>query len=177
MITRRVMLPAMLAAALLSACQPQAPQPAGLTDQDRAAIDGIRQAYVQAIQNKDYASILALYTDDAMEMFSHEPMRQGKAAIEQALNAMPPVTAFTATAMATEGMGDLAYQVGMYSITVAADTMAAGGAAQPATSTGHYLVIVRKQADGTWKVTHAITNSDQPMQAPGMMAQPMQPPM
>jgi hypothetical protein len=56
-----------------------------------------------------------------------------------------------------QGQGDLAYDRGTYSMTVTPPGLA------PIEDHGKYLSIWRKQADGSWKITHAMFNSDPPL--------------
>lgn len=155
--TRHAVLAAVLAAAF-AACQAP-PPPAGLTEEDRAAITALRDAYAQNTLAGDWAAVAELYAEDAVYAPSQEPAKQGLAAIQEYLEGSAPASAFTISSVTTDGLGDLAFDFGSYSITLAPE------GAEPVTNTGHYLVVLRKQADGSWKLTHAVSNSDQPMPA------------
>ena len=149
---------ALLAAAavtlLVTGCYPAAP----LTDEDLAAITALGQAYNEAVLAGDAAVIAAVYTEDATEMPPHMVARQGRAAIQEAYEAMPLMTAFTLTSSETEGFGDLAYDMGTWTA-----TMEMEGMEEPLQDAGKYMVICEKQADGSWLMKAAIWNSDTPL--------------
>jgi ketosteroid isomerase-like protein len=56
--------------------------------------------------------------------------------------------------------GDLAYDQGTYTMT------GPGPDGKPITDKGKYLAVVKKQADGSWKVAEDMWNSDLPAVAP-----------
>ena len=149
---------ALLAAAavtlLVTGCYPAAP----LTDEDLAAITALGQAYNEAVLAGDAAVIAAVYTEDATEMPPHMVARQGRAAIQEASEGGPPMTAFTITSKGVEGFGDLAYDMGTWTA-----TMQMEGMEEPYQDAGKYLAICEKQPDGTWLMKAAIWNSDIPM--------------
>jgi ketosteroid isomerase-like protein len=109
---------------------------------------------------KDWKGDLALYTEDAIELPPNQAAVQGKAAIQACKEAFPPFSNFQEQSLEIEGQGDLAYDRGTYSMTVTPP-----GAA-PIEDRGKYLTILRKQADGSWKVARAMFNSDLPLPAP-----------
>ncbi|MFQ6046130.1 MAG: YybH family protein [Gemmatimonadales bacterium] len=138
------------AALLLSACG------AGQLGQfDKEAIGDVRQAFVQAVRSGDGSRIAALFTVDGVEMPPNEPIRVGRDAIAAAQ--LPTVMAFTLTGEETDGMGDLAYDRGTFQITLTME-----GMTEPISDNGKYLVLLRKQSDGSWLITHSIWNSDNP---------------
>jgi len=140
---------------LATGCYPAA---APLTDEDLAAIEGLRQGYSEALLAGDAAAVAALYTEDATELPPHTTMRQGRAAIQEAYAGMQPVTTFTIAASVTEGFGNLAYEMGTWSA-----TMEMEGMEEPYRDEGKYLTICEKQADGTWLMKVGSWNSDIPM--------------
>ena len=100
----------------------------------------------------------ALYTADAEYMPPNEEMVQGRAAIEEAIGEqMTELMNRAVEITATEhGMsGDLAYEIGTY--TQSADVMG-----EPVELAGKYLVISKRQADGSWKIQAHIWNSSLP---------------
>jgi ketosteroid isomerase-like protein len=96
-----------------------------------------------------------------MMMDNHQPVQDGKQAILQNLQAMFEQSSATIqiTAAETQVIGDWAYDRG--SFTVSITPKAAGGNAMQ--ESGNYLVILRKGADGAWKLHRVMSNSDQPM--------------
>ena len=145
-------------AVVLAACMPvQAP----LTDADRAAIDQLRETYRQAVVANDAAAIAALYTADGVEMAPNMTIAQGSAAIEERNSIPMAVTQFMLHPAETAGTGDLAYERGTFMFTGTPEGMPV-----PIDDTGKYMVVLRKQADGSWKFAAAIWNSDLPMPMP-----------
>ncbi len=134
--------------------------PGPITQADRDAIAALRTAYQQSILAGDAAAMLEVYADDVVEMPPNMPLRSGKAAAEAAASAdtNPPPSSFSLTSAETEGVGDLAYDRGSYSF-----TMSMEGMPEPMADTGKYIVLLRKQADGSWLMTTTIWNSDLPI--------------
>jgi ketosteroid isomerase-like protein len=140
---------------LLAACAAGA---GPITQADRDAIDAVRTAFRDAVQAGDVAGMLATYTDDVVEMPPNMPMRSGKAAAEAAASSEPQASEFTLIPLETEGVGDLAYDRGTFSF-----MMSVEGMPEPMTETGKYVVLLRKQPDGSWLMSALIWNSDTPL--------------
>ena len=147
--------------AALSACAPAAPPPPpDTTAEDTAAINALRDAWVAAFNAADAEALANMYTEDAIDMGSNEPSLTGRAAIRDSFVAQFGMGKGTATVTSEELQlaGDWAYDRGMFTLTM---TPAAGG--DPMTlANDRYLVILRKQADGTWKLARLINNSPTP---------------
>ena len=143
-----------------AACQPPPTEgPPGLSPEDVAAIDALRDEYTQATLAGAWADLAALYTEDAARMPPNETAVEGRAAIQAALEQEPEVvTELTITPLVTAGLGDLAYQKGTLSVTITVEE-----SLEPISDTGKYLVIVRKQPDGSWLIVEHIWNSDRPL--------------
>jgi uncharacterized protein (TIGR02246 family) len=138
-------------------CQAAGP----LSDADLAAIDDLRDAFVQARLAGDAAGIGALYAEDAVLLVPNMPAVTGRAAIQEFWEAASAATEFTATPTQTEGQGTLVAEHGAYSV-----TMPVEGMPEPITDTGKFVTIGEKQADGSWLVTVHIWNSDLPVPEP-----------
>jgi uncharacterized protein (TIGR02246 family) len=146
---------------VLGACQPAAePGPALLTDADRAAIAAETQAAIDAFNAGDWAAAAAIYTEDAIVLPPNAPLVRGRSAIEAFLAEVWTFSDFTITNTEVEGVGDLAYVVGTYSMTITPE------GAEPIHDTGKFLEIRKKQADGSWPLYADIYNSDMPASAP-----------
>jgi uncharacterized protein (TIGR02246 family) len=128
---------------------------------DPAPINDLRARFAAAYSAGDAAGVAELYTDDAVSMPDHHTAIVGKAAIQQYLQGIfAQYTAnLTITPGDTEITGDLAHEHGTFSTTV---TPKAGGNAM--TDNGNYLVVLKRQADGSWKIHHDIDNSSNPQQ-------------
>ena len=151
----RSLVPAAAALAFtIMACQPGA---GPLSDDDIAAIEGLRDAYIEATLQGDWAAVAALFVEDGVRMPPNQPMEEGRAAIQAGLEAGPSVTNFTVTSE-IEGVDGLAHDRCTFSLTLVIEE-----APEPVTDTGHCAAILRKQADGSWALTSLIWNSDQPL--------------
>jgi ketosteroid isomerase-like protein len=73
---------------------------------------------------------------------------------------VPPNRDFTLRQIDVDGRGDLAYVYGKYSWVL----MIPGQ--PPVPDSGKYIEVWRKQADGNWKITRDVFNSDVPLPAP-----------
>lgn len=145
---------AVLALAILAvvACQPAA---GPISETDRAAIGQVRESYRQAVLATDPAAIASVYTADGVEMPPNMPLVQGRDAIQRRNEPLAQVTEFQITPMETTGHGDVAFDRGSYTFTGRVE-----GMPEAIADTGKYLVIARKQPDGSWLIARAIWNSD-----------------
>jgi uncharacterized protein (TIGR02246 family) len=152
-----------------AACQP-APEPPvakkDTTAADMAAINQVRDAYVAADNAGDAAAVAALYAEDATRMPPDQPAAMGRAAIEAQLQQEYSMMTgeLSVATRETKVAGDIAYDIGTNKIKL---TPKAGGNAIEAT--GKHIVTLARQADGSWKITNLIFNTDAPMSAPPAM--------
>ncbi len=129
---------------------------APLSSADEAAIRKTSEDFVTAAMANDAEAMASLYAEDAVLMFPNEPAVVGLDAIRTRLAAdtfqtiMLPVSA-------VEGRGDLAYSRGTFTI-----RFQPGSEGDFIDDTGKWLVVLRKQADGSWLNIVDIFNSDLP---------------
>jgi uncharacterized protein (TIGR02246 family) len=165
--TRLVMTALLVSAA---ACQPapktmggeSAAAPGGLSTEDEAAIRAVDAEWARATSAGEGNAVAALYTSDATVLPPMEPPHQGEAAGKywvDVLNAFSAPAELTTTAV--EGRGDLGYAVGSYRLTL---TPKKAGAKALPTEEGKYIEILKKQADGSWKIVYDMWS---PNAAPG----------
>jgi len=152
-----------------AACQPapmpesatmagESAAPAGLSAEDEAAIRAGDAEWARAATAGDGNAIAALYTSDATLLPPGEPAFQGEAAKKywvDFINAFSAPTELTPTAV--EGRGDLAIVAGNYRITLTPKT---AGAKPLPVEEGKYLEVLKKQADGSWKIAYDIWNQN-----------------
>jgi uncharacterized protein (TIGR02246 family) len=167
----RGLLTALLTGALV-ACAPPS-QDTGTTSQaDLPAVNNVRNEFMSAFNMGDAAKVASLYAVDAVLMPTHQPMITGRDAIENFNKTFFEM--FTATVniapVETKVFGDRALDRGTYSIHL---TPKAGGS--PMMDEGKYLVLLQRQADGSWKLTHDIDNTSMPLQAASTQTTPTQP--
>jgi len=144
--------------ALLVACQ-AGPRP--LSEADKTTLRDNDQHFAQLALAKNWAMLASRFTSDGEMLPPNEPAVKGRAAIQAWMTAYPPISAFTVETPEIDGVGDFAYTRGAYTITVTLP-----GATSPVQDHGKYLAISRKQADGSWLITHDIFNSDVPLAPP-----------
>ena len=125
----------------------------------RAAIEQQNARMVDALQKGDTAAIGSLYTDDAVVMMAGQPAWNGRAEMMRNGGAMLQAVTFSDVKFQTSSVdvaGDYAIETGTLQLTLTPK----GG--KPAPDKGKYVVVWKKQADGTWKVYRDISNSDNP---------------
>jgi uncharacterized protein (TIGR02246 family) len=135
----------LLSAALVSACAstPKPPE-AGA----RRAIEAAVRRYVTASNEGDAKALADLYADDAVLLPpDHEPVR-GREAIG-AYWSQGTDEGLEVTTLAVEVDGDLGYLVGRYNLPATEE--------EPADS-GKYVMCLKRQRDGSWKLTADIWN-------------------
>lgn len=157
----------------LTGCPRQAVEPttdtAMVTEQpavtDTAAarrdIEQIRDQWVAAAERDDAAAVTAFYTDDAVVTAPDTPAAEGRQAIQDhwARN-FPISSALQVRSSETEISGDLAYDYGEFSQRI---TPPRGKAMDVQ---GRYVVVLKRQADGAWKIDKHLSFPLQPPAAP-----------
>jgi uncharacterized protein (TIGR02246 family) len=149
---RVIIVAASVALMSLIACEP--PGPAALSAGDKAAIEAADQAWQEAVRSGDWAGAAALYAENAVFMPPNEPAVEGRGNIQVWFEALPPVTAVEIKTAEIDGLGDLAFTRGTYSMTMSPEGMSS------ITDSGKYVGIFRKQADGSWLYSRDIFNSN-----------------
>jgi len=135
-------------------------QVAGLSDQDKAAIHKVADDAIRIAigPNADWGAYVNLYyAEGAKVLMPGMPVLEGREAIKAAFAAMGTIQDMKFNSLSLEGRGDLACERGTYS-----ETFIPPGMSAPIADTGKGITIWRKQADGTWKATDDIWNSDVP---------------
>jgi uncharacterized protein (TIGR02246 family) len=155
-----------------AACQPapksetttmageSAAAPAGLSTQDEAAVRAVDAEWAKAASAGDGNAVAALYAADASLLPPMEPVRRGEEAKKYWVdftNGFSGPTELTTTAV--EGRGDLAYAVGTYRMSL---TPKKAGAKPLPTEVGKYVEVLKKQADGSWKIVYDMWSADGP---------------
>jgi uncharacterized protein (TIGR02246 family) len=156
MSSRNSLLAALFTGAAISACAPAAPPPPDVAAV-KTAIEAINAKFTAATEKGDSASVVALYDANAIALPPGEPAWNGTAAIAKGFGAMLgafTVKDFTLTANDVVVGGDYAAETGTYKMTMVPKK----GAAME--DHGKYVVVWKKQADGSWKLFRDIWNTD-----------------
>jgi ketosteroid isomerase-like protein len=128
--------------------------------EDEAAIMEFNQRYLKAINDGDSATLASLTTPEHIMIAPGRPPLIGKEANDAANARAAQMFKIDEKWMPAETFisGDLAYQRG--SFTVNATPKAGGGPVRK--TSGNFLRIYKRQADGSWRMVRDMFNSDQP---------------
>ena len=119
--------------------------------------DGTKR-FVEAFNRGDAAACADFYTDDAKILPPNMEMVNGKQAIKafwESAKAMG-VRSMNLETVEVGIDGDLAYERGISTVTIQPE------GAQASTRRGKYIVILKRQTDGEWKLAVDIWNTDLP---------------
>ena len=131
------------------------------TAADTAAITVLRNKVAAAFNSRDAAALAACYTDDAIMMSPNEATATGTQAIQASYQAsfQQGAAKMTITPRETEVSGDWAFETGTTSLTITPKT------GKPVEEAGRYVVVLKKQAGGFWKIHLDAGNSAAPLPA------------
>jgi uncharacterized protein (TIGR02246 family) len=134
------------------------PQPPDTRAADEAAIRAAVIEWSKAAQAKDLNKAVSFYADDAKQFADRGPLAEGKdnirTAWEQMLALPGPGLTFATTGVEVAHAGDMAYEYGTY------DFATKDKKGKIIDEKGKYVVVWKKQADGSWKVAADIDNRD-----------------
>jgi len=131
---------------------------------DKAAVDAVRNREISALNSGVADSMVTVYAEDILMMAPNEAAVTGSAALRRWIDTTFSQVTMTGryTSSSVEVSGDLA--VDHYTGEITVTPKAAGG--KPMTETIKGLHILRRQADGSWKITQDIWNNDPPPPPP-----------
>lgn len=150
-----------VASLILAGCTAQAPPPPS-TDVNavRDEIGKLRTAWIAAAERDDAAAVAQMYAEDAVLMTAEGAVVRGRQGIQDYFaKAFLTSGGLEVTPMGFDASGDLAYESGRFS----QDVTPPDG--KPTKVSGHYVVVSKRQADGTWKLVHHITTPEAPPSA------------
>lgn len=122
----------------------------------RSDIDALNARFTEALEKGDAAAMAALYAPDARVLPPGAPAATGEG-IRQVWQGFLDmgVTGARLTTESLEELGDVAIEVGRYEIRAGTEVADAG----------KYVVVHRRQPDGSWRLGIDIWNSDRPAPA------------
>lgn len=121
----------------------------------RTAIEKANTQFSKAFEQGDSKALANMYTSDAIAFPPDSQMIEGNEAIgefwETTRNS--GVTSATPTTLDVGRDGDIAYEVGKVFLTIQSEGK------QPTKAAAKYVVVWKRQADGSWKLHRDIWNS------------------
>ena len=128
-----------------------------MVQQQQQVVGDTNKRFMEAVKASDAAAIAALYTEDATLLPPNVEPLHGRAAIEGFFKAAIEMGVREATleTVDVEYLGDVAHEVGAYTMEVAPP----GG--QVMTDKGSYVVVWKREPDG-WKLRWDIWRSNAP---------------
>lgn len=128
------------------------------TEADIEAIENMEDLFERAFNENNINMLMDLYTDDAIAMPPNAPTIYGKEAIRTWYQYIEEnIYDITYPADEVQVFGYWAFRRGTFK-----GTWKAKGGEESGVSNNKGLLLLRKQSDGSWKISHAIFNSNQP---------------
>lgn len=158
---------------LLSACsasQQSATSGTAFTPADSSAIAAGLDRLVAAGHAGNWDAWGAEYTGDPVRYPPNSPPLIGKAAADAFNHAAPKFSTFDAKLTSVVGNGDVAVATGTFSTSGAARRDSRGQATPAFRDEGSFMQTLRKQSDGSWKISRDIWNSSLPAGGSAMAA-------
>ena len=120
--------------------------------------DDIRVRMAEAFSRGDAAALGAFFAEDVRFMPPNMPMVNGRQAFQEVFQAGRDqgMRDISFELVQIEFSGDLAYEVGAYRLNMQPE----GGPA--IADVGKYVVVFKRQGDGSWMIAADIFNSDSP---------------
>jgi uncharacterized protein (TIGR02246 family) len=129
---------------------------------DIEAINKLHQREMEASRKWDVDTLTALWTDDIVMLPAGEPALVGKDANRASITRLrdesgnAQIADYILSFNEVKVIGDWAFEWGTYSGTVAPES-----GAESLRATGKVIRVLKKDADGSWKIARAMYNSDQ----------------
>jgi len=168
----RIIFLSLLSLTLLgAACQPAEIEPAATasTEADVEALSSLVRQYDAAVNSGNWDDYLAFYADDAVIMAPEQPVVIGKEAIRTWTETgfAEDDSQLSSTVEDVRVSGDWAFQRLSYQ---QSSTPKEGG--DTTTGVGKWVIIWQRQADGSWRISTEIWNTDAPAPETGAQENP-----
>ena len=146
----------MLAVPFLVSCTTAPPPDTSAADGE--AIKAVSKQWVDAFNRGDAAAIAAIYTEDAKRFPPNSPMIVGRESIQAWIQVGldAGIGNLQATMIELSINGDMAYEIGEYTLTIEPEEGEATG------DSGNYVEIW-KRVNGSWKISTDIFNISVPI--------------
>jgi uncharacterized protein (TIGR02246 family) len=120
----------------------------------RPMIEATNAKFIKAYQSGDMAGLAALYTEKGLLMPPGGPFVEGRKGIQEFWTGTKAagVEVVKLNTIDVEEGGDLAYEIGT------ADLMIKAEGKEPQKAAGKYIVVWKRQKDGTWQLHRDIWN-------------------
>ena len=127
-------------------------------DLDREAIEAVVGQLLKALNSGDAAAAAVRWGKEGTFLAPNQPMVMGRENIQASLQGMIDMglTELKAKTVKLEVMGDIAYRIGKYDLTIQPE---GGDSIQ---DNGKFVQVFKRE-DYTWKVVVGIFNTDMPM--------------
>ena len=126
-----------------------------LSAADVAKVRAVSEAYAAAWLRNDPQAVLKIFSDDAVLIPQGGRPVEGIEAIKNfwwpAGGPLTTIKSFSVTTDEVGGEGEVAYVRGTYQFSFSYEDK---GKTTELTNTGNYMMILRRQPDGSWRVTH-----------------------
>lgn len=123
-------------------------------DAAKDAIVKIRSDWQAAANRDDSSAVAAFYADDAIFVGTEAPLADGRSAIQSSFAKSFSVSNIESIdSKELTVSGDVAYDYGTFRQVVTMPNQ------RPQTINGHYLVTLKRQGDGTWKITRHVSTT------------------
>jgi ketosteroid isomerase-like protein len=125
----------------------------------RASIDSLNARISDALERGDTTTLAEIYTDDAVIMMSNMEAARGRDGAKKVWSTMLSQGTLKDVSMKTDDIvvgGDLVVETGKYELTVQPKT------GKEMKDKGKYVVVWKRQPDGSLKIFRDIGNSDLP---------------
>jgi len=139
-----------------TACNQSSQTSKGLSNQDRAALQQIADEDSTIVMSRNWDVLVTQYSQNAVRMPPNMPTVEGRQAIRKFLDQYPPITNFSFHLVDLQGDSEFAYMRATYNITFTLPDSSS------ATDRGKILVVLGKEADGSWLRVADAWNSDIP---------------
>ena len=131
------------------------------TEMDREAINAIIGELLESINSGDAKAAAGHWAEDGAFLAPNQPMVMGQENIQPSLQGMIDMglKELKAETVKLEIMGDMAYRIGKYELTIQPE------GAEAMVDHGKFVQVFKREQD-TWKLVASIFNTNVPMPSP-----------